>query len=129
MRHSALARLGGLILPLALAACTVIPSQPAPHGLPTAPTAPPPPTNAAALGVRPGPPVDTLDLASARPGAALRSFIESCRALLVRTDTTGLTRPAQWKPACDAARTWPADRASAFFAQYFETARVGDGRT
>jgi membrane-bound lytic murein transglycosylase A len=57
----------------------------------------------------------------------LRSFVESCRAVVVRTDQSRLTRPSDWKPACDAARTWAPERAAAFFATFFETARVGDG--
>ncbi|MEP6868138.1 MAG: murein transglycosylase A [Novosphingobium sp.] len=70
-----------------------------------------------------------MPLSSGRAPAALRSFIESCPRLTVRNDTSGLTRPQDWRPACDSARAWPSDNASAFFTQYFETARVGDGST
>jgi len=126
---------GALALALALGACTVIPSTrppsgyPAPRPTPAPAPAPVPPATAISLGVVPGPAVDRLALSAGRPAAALRSFVESCKALLVRTDQSGLTRPADWRPACEAAPGWPATGAAAFFARFFETARVGDGRT
>jgi membrane-bound lytic murein transglycosylase A len=39
-----------------------------------------------------------------------------------------LTIPADWKPACDIDGSWPAAGALDFFARYFETARIGDGK-
>jgi membrane-bound lytic murein transglycosylase A len=81
------------------------------------------------IGVRPGPAITSLPLSSGRASAALRSFSESCPRLTARNDTSGLTRAQDWRPSCDAARNWPASDAPAFFAQYFETARVGDGST
>ena len=52
----------------------------------------------------------------------------SCPKLLARTDTSGLTRNADWKPACDAAAIWPDAEAPRFFERWFETVRVGDGQ-
>ena len=132
-------RCAGLLAPLLLAACTVIPQASGPRPLPparpggpaVAPPAvtPPPPPNAVALGVAPGPDLATLPLAGTRPAAALRTFQESCRALLGRTDQSGLTRPDDWRPACSAAATWPAADAAGFFVTWFEAARVSDGRS
>jgi len=79
-------------------------------------------------GITPGPAPASLPISSARASSALRSFAESCRVLLSRTDASGLTRAADWRPACAAASTWPASDAAAFFARHFETVRVGDGR-
>ncbi|MDE2621539.1 MAG: MltA domain-containing protein, partial [Sphingomonadales bacterium] len=139
-------RRAGLIAPLLLAACTVIPpprsgpvpgrpvpttpGAPAPGGGAQAPaTPPPPPPTALTVGVSAGPDLAAVPLAGARPGAALRAFAESCRALLVRTDQSGLTRPGDWKPACAAAASWPATDPARFFATWFETLRVSDGRS
>ena len=131
-----LRRLLPALLPaILLAGCTVIPAgrPPAQYPTPTpapAPTSPPPPiANAVTTGVAPGPAVESLNLAGARPATALRSFAESCRALLIRTDQSGLTQPSDWKSACAAASTWPSAQAAGFFAQYFETARVGSGQS
>jgi membrane-bound lytic murein transglycosylase A len=124
-----------LLLAASLGACTVIPQASPPGGYPAskpAPTpapAPAPPATALTTGIVPGPAPDSLALAGGRPSAAQRSFAESCRVLVSRTDQSGLTRPADWKPACDAVPGWPADSAAAFFARFFETARVGDGKT
>jgi membrane-bound lytic murein transglycosylase A len=48
--------------------------------------------------------------------------------LIVRSDASGLTTPADWKPSCAAAATWPYDQAASFFETFFATIRVGDGR-
>lgn len=72
---------------------------------------------ATGLGVRPG---------NAR--AALDSFVTSCPRLTRRADTSGLTQPADWQPACDAAPNWPAANAAKFFETWFETAELGDGQ-
>ena len=103
------------------------PIAPAP---PAPPSAPPLPA-ALALGVRPGPPVDSLDLAADggdKAGIALRSFRESCPKLRARTDSSGLTRPEDWEQVCELAANWPEPDAARFFALWFETAVVGDGR-
>ncbi len=59
---------------------------------------------------------------------ALGAFKISCATLVRRTDASGLTRGADWQPACDAARTTQDRDASAFFARYFETVQVADGK-
>ncbi|MDB5692229.1 MAG: hypothetical protein JWO81_1292 [Alphaproteobacteria bacterium] len=93
----------------------------APQPSPT-PQRPPPPANAVALGVVPGPALPALDPIGAE--RAWSAFRTSCPALTRRQDSSGLTRPEDWRPLCDAAR--PADPA-AWFADNFELVRVGDG--
>lgn len=90
-------------------------------------TAAPAPETALLAGVARGPALTGLGLAPNDAGAALVSFRESCPRLLRRSDSSGLTRPEDWQPACDAAANWPDDQAANFFASYFDTARVGDG--
>lgn len=123
-------KLAGLAALILLAACgRVIPraqTVPPPVAVAT-PTPPPTPPSAALLGIAPGPALASLPLAADDAASALASFRESCRALLRRTDTSGLTQPADWQPACTAASTWPDASAPAFFAQLFETVRVGAG--
>ncbi|HUD28692.1 MAG TPA: MltA domain-containing protein [Novosphingobium sp.] len=122
----------------ALAACGGIvpstggPPRPAPPVRPTpTPTSPssplPPPQNALVMGVRAGPAVSSLPMTAAKAAGALASFRESCARLTSRTDGSGLTRPADWRPACAAAATWGAAPPAAFFTTHFETVRVGDG--
>jgi membrane-bound lytic murein transglycosylase A len=72
--------------------------------------------------------VASLKLGGSDAGGALTAFRASCPKLLNRTDTSGLTRQADWKPACDAAATWPAAQAPRFFETWFETAKLGDGK-
>ena len=86
------------------------------------------PETALAAGLRFGPSVDRLGLSGADAGAALAAFRESCPKLLARSDASGLTRTLDWKPACDAAGAWSSVGAQDFFARYFETAWVGDGK-
>ncbi len=119
-------RAAAVIASMLVGACTIIPSAPAP-GVRPAPK-PAQPASARLLGLTPGPAIGSLALSGARPAAALRSFTESCRALLARTDQSGLTRPADWRPACTAGATWVPEHAAEFFAAHFETARVGEGR-
>jgi membrane-bound lytic murein transglycosylase A len=83
---------------------------------------------AKSAGVFSGPDIDSLRIADDDAAAALASFRESCPRLLSRTDGSLLTSPADWKPACDIAASWPAAGAPGFFARYFETARIGDGK-
>ena len=112
-----------------------IPRQ-APARQPTAavPIAPMPTTGlalgqtAAAMGVVAGPPVATLPITADEASRALAAFRASCPALLRRTDASGLTQNADWQPACDAASVARDDDATAFFARWFETAQIGDGR-
>jgi membrane-bound lytic murein transglycosylase A len=131
------------LLALAVSACTLIPQTRPPKGYPapvpsatstpapvTSPVpAPPPPPNSLLLGVHAGPSIESLPLSSGRASAALRSFVESCPKLTSRTDTSGLTRSVDWVDACTAAPTWLPAEAPAFFARYFEAARVSDGKT
>jgi len=138
-RPSRTGLLAALAAPFLLAACTIIPPgpptgpgpAPAPTTTPMPPPAvpPTPPPTALTTGIAPGPAPASLPLAQGRASAALRSFAESCRALLIRTDTSGLTRADDWRPACAAAPTWAPADAPAFFARFFETVRVGDGRS
>ncbi|MEO5587011.1 MAG: murein transglycosylase A [Novosphingobium sp.] len=97
--------------------------QPAPPQQPAAPAL----TSALALGVTAGPPIDTVDFGG-KAEAALASFRESCPRLLGRSDTSGLTRPEDWAQVCALAANWPAPDAGRFFALWFETAVVGDGK-
>ncbi len=59
---------------------------------------------------------------------ALKAFRASCPALLRRTDQSGLTRPADWKLACDSAATWSESNALSFFADLFDLVQIGDGK-
>jgi len=90
------------------------------------PAAPPPaavqPDNALLAGVTAGPPIRLDEAAADRARAA---FLTSCPALLRRTDASGLTRPDDWRPACDAAAMPGA--AAAFLSDAFEAVQVGDG--
>ena len=74
-----------------------------------------------------GPDIAGLRLARDDAAAALVSFRESCPRVMARTDASKLTAAADWKPACEAARTWPAADAPGFFVRFFETVRIGDG--
>jgi membrane-bound lytic murein transglycosylase A len=82
---------------------------------------------AAAAGVVPGPAVASLSIDARQATAALAAFRRSCPGLMRRADTTGLTRGPDWQPGCAAAATAGGDPAG-FFARYFETAQVGDGK-
>jgi len=116
-----------------VAACgRIIPEAQPPGVMPAPPPlvlpTPAPPPNAIALGVSAGPDVLTIGLTAAQAAPALLSFRESCARLTTRPDNSGLTQPADWKPACDAAATWPTSDAARFFTENFETAIVGDGQ-
>ena len=112
---------------------TAQPYRPTPHPQPTpVPTSAPTPTvpsaNAAGLGVVAGPDFASLGINDVNARAPLLSLRESCPKLVGRTDMSGLTRPADWQMVCAAAANWSDDQAAGFFAKYFETAVVGDGR-
>lgn len=85
------------------------------------------PTSALMAGVSAGPQLASLRFAEEDAGPALASFIESCPKLLARDDQSGLTLPADWKAACDAAPGWPLGNARGFFDTYFQAVRVADG--
>lgn len=110
-----------------LTSCTIVPRGEAPR--PAGPIAMPPSgvASAAFAGVAAGPDIAALPIAESDAGTALAAFLESCPRLLGHPDASGLTYPEDWRPACDAARTWPYNRGREFFARFFETARVGDG--
>ncbi|MEG3173267.1 murein transglycosylase A [Sphingomonas sp. ZB1N12] len=86
------------------------------------------PVNAAAAGVLPGPSFASLPIDDAQAQAALAAFVTSCPSLVRRTDTSGLTRGTDWQPACTAAVPTNRRDARTFFAQWFETAQIGDGK-
>ncbi len=94
--------------------------------IPTAPVVEP--LNAAAAGVLPGPPLGSLPIDDAQAQSALAAFVTSCPSLVRRVDASGLTRGADWQPACTAATSTDGRNARAFFAQWFETAQIGDGK-
>ncbi|MEA3034489.1 MAG: rane-bound lytic murein transglycosylase [Sphingomonadales bacterium] len=86
------------------------------------------PDNALSAGVTAGPDLPALDPETAL--RAQRAFLTTCPALLRRQDASGLTRPADWQPACAEAATAPTgDGAAAerFFRARFELVQVGDG--
>jgi len=116
-----------LLVPVlvALASCAQQVGPPAavpPSAPPAAPAAVP--ANAATLGVAPAVP-PPLDPASAE--RALAAFRLSCPALLRRADSSGLTRPEDWKPVCGAAAAAAPGTAADFFATWLEPVQVGPG--
>jgi membrane-bound lytic murein transglycosylase A len=90
---------------------------------------PKPIANALTAGVSNGPPVAGLGLTQAKAAGALASFLDSCPKLAIRTDTSGLTQPADWAAPCAAAATWAQSDAAGFFTAWFDTAIVGAGST
>ena len=113
------------------------PTRPLPVRQPTAAVPLPPITGAEAVdgattalaaGVVAGPPVATLPITEEVAARALAAFRISCSSVTRKADPTGLTRPADWQASCDAARGVGAGGARAFFARWFETAQVGDGK-
>lgn len=85
-------------------------------------------SSARAMGVRLGPAVTALGIQNDEARAALAAFRLSCPSLMRRADASGLTRGEDWRPACTAAASWRDSDAPAFFARYFETAIIGEGR-
>lgn len=82
--------------------------------------------NARSLGVVAAPSGIEYDVASAT--RALKAFRISCPSVIKRMDQSGLTVPADWQPACAAAKDWPDGDALDFFAEYFDLAQIGDGK-
>jgi membrane-bound lytic murein transglycosylase A len=115
---------------LGLVSCSTAQTLPPTHGVATAP---PPiavtPKNALTLGVTAGPDIATLMSSKPRAGNALAAFRASCRSLVKRPDVSGLTRPEDWQPACDAAAKAKWLDAIPFFQQWFEAVVVGDGKS
>ena len=121
-------RLLALAMLLALGACgRVIPQGSVPPPAVTLPAAPVA-ANAVLAGVALGPTFAALSVSDADARGALASFIESCPRLLSREDASGLTRPDDWRGACDAARGWQPGRARAFFAEQLTPVQIGDGK-
>ncbi len=116
-----LAALGLVVL---LSACIRLIPPGNPNPTPSQPAV----ATAALAGVSLGPAISSLNLADSDARGALTAFRVSCSRLLTRTDQSGLTQGADWKPACDAAANWPATQAPRFFETWFETAKVGDGK-
>lgn len=83
---------------------------------------------AAAQQVREGPDLSRLPLAADDAAGALAAFRTSCPSLLNRDDRSGLTRKGDWSAACAAAKEFGQGSPTAFFARYFETLQVGDGK-
>ena len=88
------------------------------------------PGSATALtaGVVAGPPVSSLPIGDRDAAAALAAFRGSCPSLQRRTDTSGLTRAADWQRLCAAASATDPRDARSFFVDQFEAVQVGDGR-
>lgn len=118
-----------LVLALLSACGRVVPSTGGPGTVPKPLPPAPSSVNAAFVGVRAGPATPGLGFGDDSARAALASFVTSCPRLTRRSDTSGLTRPADWVAPCVAATTWPASNAAGFFATWFETAQVGDGKS
>ena len=107
---------------------------PAARPIPSTPIAPVATTTiagaatAATAGLVAGPPISTLPITDAQAARALGAFRLSCNSLVRRTDTSGLTRGSDWQPACNAASGVSDSGARAFFANWFESVQVGDGK-
>jgi membrane-bound lytic murein transglycosylase A len=92
------------------------------------PVKPPPPAGTAlSEGVFAGPAISGLRIEPADAAGALASFRESCPRLMARSDASALTQGSDWKPACDAAASWPNTGAAGFFERFFEAVRIGEG--
>ncbi|WP_408640620.1 murein transglycosylase A [Allosphingosinicella deserti] len=110
---------------IALASCS---QRTVPPSTPPVPPEPPKPQTAFESGARAGPGIETVALAEI--AAAHAAFKISCPAVTKRQDASGLTRPADWIPACTslppAGVTDPA-ALSSWFRSNFELVEVGDG--
>ncbi|MFA6112576.1 MAG: murein transglycosylase A [Sphingomonas sp.] len=139
-------RRGGIVaLALVLSACSggVVPRPAGPSTIVAAPVikpvaatpitpapaaAAPATATAAKAGLLAGPPLPSLPINEAQAARALAAFRTSCNTLQRRTDASGLTRGDDWQPACSAAAGVGSGGARGFFAQWFETVQVGDGK-
>jgi membrane-bound lytic murein transglycosylase A len=86
------------------------------------------PTRATGSGIALGPDISSLRLAAPKAASALQSFRTSCSSLVRREDNSGLTNGADWQLSCDAAQGWQDNDAARFFASYFETVQIGNGK-
>jgi membrane-bound lytic murein transglycosylase A len=126
---------GGRIIPPSSSGASARPVQSVPAAKPVAsiPLAPVTVTaaagpNARSAGVFSAPAFDTLPYDNASAARAFTAFKISCPSLVKRTDQSGLTRPDDWKPACDAAKGLDDRDVVSFFAQQFDMVQVGDGK-
>ncbi|AUX70699.1 hypothetical protein CHX26_15455 [Porphyrobacter sp. HT-58-2] len=114
-----------LAVMLALAGCgRIIPQGSVPPPAVTSPVA----ASAVLAGVALGPSFPALSVSDTDARGALASFVESCPRLIAREDASGLTRPDEWRGACNAARATAPERARAFFAEHFTPVQIGDGK-
>lgn len=127
-------------LMVALGACSAVPPQgagPAPAvRAPSKPQTLPTPApasvvngggTAATSGVALGPDFASLGVTDQQASRALAAFRISCPSVQKRSDASGLTQPQDWTEACAAAANWADDKATQFFAQYFQTVQIGNG--
>lgn len=82
---------------------------------------------AAGQMLRLGPDIASLPITPDDARASLAAFRLSCPSVTRRQDASGLTRPEDWRAACDAAGRWPDEDAARFFADQFEAVQVGEG--
>ncbi|WP_373489428.1 murein transglycosylase A [Blastomonas sp.] len=84
-------------------------------------------TQAAGQMLRRGPAISSLPIERDDARTALIAFRLSCPSVVRRADVSGLTRPEDWRSACDAAARWPDSNAPRFFTDQFEAVQVGEG--
>ena len=116
-------RLAGLLPLVLLAACVGTPAV----RQPVTPTPAPVASTAGGMTLSAGPRYAASSFRAEDAAAALASFRESCPVLQRREDRSGLTRTLDWVGPCAQAAAWPDADAAAFFADQFESVRVGDG--
>ena len=127
----------GLAASLALlAACATRPTPspepsaaaPAPAPLPPQPAPLPPPSPVGRNAVETGIKLEAPRVLAADEAArALAAFRASCPAVSTRTDASGLTQAADWRPLCAQAATLDQSFAPGFFYYGFDWVKVGDG--
>lgn len=82
---------------------------------------------AAGQTLRRGPAISSLPISVDDARAALAAFRLTCPSVTKRQDTSGLTRPEDWRAPCDAAVSWGERDPARFFAEQFEAVQVGEG--
>ena len=130
-------RLLPVIAILALSACArIVPETSVPPAAPPSATSPVPapaasaPTiavTAAGLGVTGAASFAQYGVGQDDASAALLAFRTSCPIVTTREDASGLTRPEDWREACDAFDAWPFADAAGFFDRFFVPVQVGTG--
>ena len=124
-----------LIRPILLACLIALGSCSQRSAPPPTAEPPPPPKNAVEAGlsrVRSPAAIGAEAIGAEAAKRAGEAFAISCPTLVRRPDTSGLTRPEDWKPACDRASAIAAGGGDArwtdFFRENFELVKVGDGK-